>query len=104
MSHETWDPEDPDLRRAREIVLSILRLDTSSPEGDDQSTLRSAGLSDDFMLELEAAPEKLKHMAAWSAIILLDVSVLWIDRLTGMGTDEVVATLSKTFRKPSNGD
>jgi hypothetical protein len=43
-------------------------------------------------------------MAAWSAVMLLEDAVFWIDRLTGMGTDKVVARLSKPYVKPSDED
>ena len=95
MSDERWEADDPDLKRAREIVLSILKLDTASSHDAEQSLLRRITLSDDFLYELKSAPERLKLMAAWSAVMLLEDAVFWIDRLTGMGTDKVVARLSK---------
>ncbi|MGD0985094.1 MAG: hypothetical protein ABSA65_14960 [Acidimicrobiales bacterium] len=101
MSDERWEADDPDLVRAREIVLSILKLDTSSHD-DEQSALRTITLSDDFLRELKSASERLKLMSAWSAVILLEVAVYWIARLTDTGTTEIVDALSKTFDKPSD--
>ena len=49
-------------------------------------------------------PLCVKLMTAWSAIILLEIAVPWIDRLTDIGTGEVIDRLSKVFGKPSNDD
>ena len=103
MSDEKWEADDPDLKRAREIVLSILKLDTSSHD-EEQSVLRTITLSDDFLRELKSAPERLKLMSAWSAVILLEIAVYWIAQLTDMGTNEIVDALSKTFRRANDED
>ena len=84
-------------------MLSILKLDTGSI-ADDQSTLQTSALSDDFLLELKGAPERVTLMAAWSAIILLEVAVHWIDQQTDIATNEIIDTLFKVFGKPSNDD
>jgi hypothetical protein len=86
------EPVDADAKRARLLVLKLLRADLRGP-GDELSAELAAYESDDVLAELRGGTAEVKGHAAVTATMMCEAAAYWLADLTGNTPLEIAGTL-----------